>query len=127
MDSFYMNGDLWRVKTVGPYSPKLIDRTRQLKVATTDPVTHCVYISDRLEGDFFSTVLIHELGHCVMISYGLIDYIHDHVEPQYWIDVEEFICNFLADYGLMVFRIAYELYGDDAIRIIPLELAKYVA
>lgn len=127
MDSFYMNGILWRVKIVNPYDPRLVDRTSELKVATTDPVAKCVYLSGLLDGDFFNTVLIHELAHCAMISFGLIEYIHIHVEPEYWIDVEEFMCNFIADYGLTIFRTAYDLFGDDAIRIVPGEIEKYVA
>lgn len=127
MDSFYMNGYQWHVKIVNPYSPKLVDRTGNLTVATTDPVSFCVYLSNELKGDFFNTVLIHELGHCAMISFDLIEYIHSHVAPEYWIDVEEFMCNFIADYGLKIFRTAYELFGDDALKVVPIEIEKYVA
>ena len=127
MNSFYMNGYLWHVKIVDPYSPKLVDRTGELKVATTDPIDLCVYLSNRLDGDFFNTVLIHELGHCAMVSFDLIDYIHSHVAPEYWIDVEEFMCNFIADYGLKIFRTAYKLFGDDALRIVPAQIERYIA
>ena len=127
MDSFYMNGYLWHVKIVSPYSSKLVDRTGILRVATTDPVSMNVYLSKQLEGDLFNTVLIHELGHCAMVSFGLIDYIHSYVEPEYWIVVEEFICNFIADYGLQIFRTAYSLFGDDALRVVPVEIERYIA
>lgn len=122
-----MNGYLWHVKIVDPYYPKLVDRTGKLCVATTDPNQMCVYLSNQLTGHFFSTVLIHELGHCAMISFNLIDYIHRHVSPENWIAVEEFMCNFIADYGLRIFQTAYQLFGDDAIRIVPREIEKYVA
>lgn len=127
MKDFYMNGYLWSVKIVNSHSPKLVDRTGKLTVATTDPNDFCVYLSDRLGGGFFNTVLIHELGHCAMISFNLIEYIHAHVDPEYWIDVEEFMCNFIADYGLKIFRTAYNLFGDDALRIVPIEIEKYIA
>lgn len=127
MKDFYMNGYLWNVKIVSPYSPKLVDRTGKNKVATTDPNDLCVYLSDRLEGDFFNTVLIHELGHCAMISFDLINYIRSRVSPEYWIDMEEFMCNFIADYGLKIFQIAYELFGDDALKIVPIEIERYIA
>lgn len=127
MDSFYMNGDLWHVKIVNPYSPKLVDRTGELKVATTDPISMTVYLSNRLEGDFFNTVLVHELGHCAMISFNLIDYIRSRVQPEYWIEVEEFMCNFIADYGLKIFRTAYYLFGDEAMKLVPIEIERYVA
>lgn len=122
-----MNGDLWHVKIVDPYDPKLVDRTGELRVATTDPNSLCVHLSRDLKGHFFTTVLIHELGHCAMISFDLIEYIHQNVEPEHWIDVEEFMCNFIADYGLKIFQTAYDLFGDDALRIVPREIEKYIA
>lgn len=127
MDRFYMNGDLWRVKIVSPHNPKLVDRTRNLRVATTDPNDMCVYLSSSLGSDFFFTVLIHELGHCAIFSFDLLDYIHKRVPPEYWVDVEEFICNFIADYGLKIFKTAYQLFGDDALRIVPTEIEKFIA
>lgn len=122
-----MNGDLWRVQIVDPDSPELIERTGQLTVATTDPVNYCVYLSSSLREPFFTTVLIHELGHCTMISFDLIDYIHERVPPEYWVDMEEFMCNFIADYGMKIFQTAYDLFGDDALRIVVNEIEKYVA
>lgn len=122
-----MNGDLWRVKIVDPYSPELVERTGKLTVATTDPVHYCVYLSSSLQEPFFTTVLIHELGHCTMISFDLIDYIHERVPPEYWVDMEEFMCNFIADYGMKIFQTAYDLFGDDALRIVVNEIEKYVA
>lgn len=127
MDSFYMNGDLWHVKIVRPDSPRLVDRTGKLTVATTDPVSMCVYLSNQLYGQFFNTVLVHELGHCAMISFNLIDYIHSHVPQEYWVDMEEFMCNFIADYGLKIFNTAYELFGDDAMRVVPVAIERYIA
>lgn len=101
-----MNGDRWRVLFDSPYSPNLIDRTGKLCVATTDPRTRTVYLSNELAGDFLRTVLIHELGHCAMISYDLLPYIHNAIPPQLWIEAEEWICNFLADYGEEIFDIS---------------------
>ena len=103
---FYMNGYLWHVEMVDPYDFSLVDRTDSLRVATTDPRQGCVFLSDELYGDFLRRVLIHELGHCTIFSYHLIRDIHQMVKPEYWIDVEEWICNFIADYGLQIFEIA---------------------
>lgn len=127
MDYFYMNGILWKVFFVDPDSDLLVDRTGCKCVATTDPVTYCVYVSNVLKGDFLTHVLVHELGHCVMISYDLLDDIHRTVKKDYWIEAEEWICNFIADYGLKIFSIAYSLVGDDAWIFIPNELEKLVA
>lgn len=127
MDSFYMNGYLWHVKMVSPYSSKLVDRTRKRVLATTDPNDLCVYLSEDLKGPLFSTVLIHELGHCAMVSFGLIEQIHRMVKPEYWIEAEEFMCNFIADYGLIIFRSAYRLFGNNALLFIPSEIERMVA
>lgn len=122
-----MNGDLWHVKFVSPYSDKLVDRTKTLRVATTDPNEHCVYLARNLTGDFLNRVLIHELGHVTMISYDLIRDIHRMVYPEYWIEAEEWVCNIIADYGLKIFRAAYEVLGEQAWIYVPYELSRLVA
>lgn len=122
-----MNGYLWNVRFVGPNDPMLVDRTGVLTVATTDPSNLTIYISTILKGDFLMTVFIHELGHCALYSFGLLRKIHEMVYPEYWIDMEEFICNFLADYGLRVFKIAYKTMGYDAWKVIPAEFERYIA
>lgn len=127
MNSFVMNGYLWRLERVRPNSPLLIDRTGELRVATTDPHTRCVYISRDLTGEFMVTVLLHELGHCVMFSYDLLGQIHRAVRPEYWVMAEEWVCNFLADYGRQIFAVAYDVLGDEAWRVIPFELEQLIA
>lgn len=127
MDSFYMNGELWHIKHVSPYNPELVDRTGKTCLATTNPIDHCVYLSNQLSGTLFARVLIHELGHCAIVSYNLIDEIHTMVEPEYWVDAEEFICNFIADYGLQIFDTAYQLFGEDALLYIPAAIEKAIA
>lgn len=125
--NFTMNGILWRVEIVDPDSPMLVDRTRTHTVATTDPSNHTVYLSSELQGPFFIKVLLHELGHCVMVSYGLIEKIRASVYPEQWIEAEEWICNFIADYGFKIFSAAYKIVGEDAWRFLPQELEKFVA
>lgn len=122
-----MNGYLWKVREVSSTSAMLIDRTGETRVATTDPVTRCVYLSDELCGDFKTTVLLHELGHCVMFSYGLLRDIHAVVDPEYWIEAEEWVCNFIADYGREVFQIVYEQFGEEAWECIPYEIERLIS
>lgn len=105
----------------------LVDRTGRLTIATTDPPTKTVYLSNKLYGDYLMTVFIHELGHCALYSFGFLDRIQRWVKPQYRIKMEEFICNFLADYGLMIFRTAYSTLGYNAWKIIPGEFEKIAA
>lgn len=122
-----MNGILWKVKTVNPMSSDLIDRTGARTVATTDPATKTVYLADNLSGDFLDRVFIHEMGHCAMFSFGLLDDIHSMTYPEHWIDMEEFICNFIADYGYYIYDAANKILGYNAIRAIPYYIERLVA
>lgn len=122
-----MNGDIWHVQFVDPASPKLVDRTRTYRLATTDGDSGYIYLSNTLSGDMLNRVLIHELGHCAMFSFGLLDDIHRMVNPKHWIEMEEWVCNFIADYGYMIFSLAYVVLGDDAWICIPTELERLIA
>ena len=127
IDEFYMNGLLWSIRFVNPNSDILIDRTLSKTVAVTDPDTMTIYLSNKLRGEFLNRVLIHELSHCVMYSYRLIDSIHRMCKRKYWIDMEEFCANLLANYGNQVFGLTYSILGDEAIHIVPYELERLVA
>lgn len=127
MDSFLMNGYLWRIKYVSPESFDLIDRTGKKRLATTDPRTRYIYLSNELQGDILNRVLLHELSHAVMFSYGLLDRLHFYVRPEYWIEAEEWVCNFIADYGYLIFRIASDILGEEAWMFIPHELERLIA
>lgn len=86
-----------------------------------------IFMSRSLSGALLIKVLIHELGHCALVSYGLLDDIHKVVKPEYWILAEEWVCNFIADYGAKIFSIAYSILGNDAWMFIPYELDKVIA
>lgn len=127
MNYFFLNGQRWNVWFVPSDSYVLTDRTGLYTVATTDPTTHNVYMSDELKGDFLIRVFLHELGHCCMISFNLIGDIHRMIKPQYWIEAEEWLCNFIADYGRIIFSTVYSVLGYDAIEIVPYELEQWIA
>lgn len=122
-----MGGYVWHVMTVHKNSEYLIDRTGTLTVATTDPVTRTVYLSEALSGEFKHHVIIHELGHCALFSYGLLDDIHHMTKPEYWVEIEELICNIIADYGYRIFEISRSLMGDYALRVVPQYIDSMIA
>ena len=93
---------------------RLVERSGRRTVATTDPKTGCIYLSNELRGKFLTKVLLHELGHCVIFSFNLLDDIHRMVLPKYWFEAEEWVCNFIADYGESIFGVAYSILGEDA-------------
>ena len=123
-----MGNDEWRVCFVDPYDPMLVDRTGTLTVATTDPSTLTVYLSDDLEGAFLNRVLVHELGHCALFSFHLLGDIHRMVYPSHWVEAEEWVCNFIADYGMRIYEAASVILGDNSLLdVVPYEIERLVA
>ena len=127
MDSFTLNGYFWNVRFVDPNDPFLIDRTGTLTLGTTDPMTRTVYISDELRGGMLLRVLLHELGHCALFSFNMLDSLHRMTYPDYWEEMEEWVCNFIADFGLAIFSAAYSVLGVKAIDIVPEEIERLIA
>lgn len=114
-----MNGDRWHIKVVAHNNPLLVDRTGNARVAVTDPGAYAIYISAKLPRSLLPRVLIHELGHCAIVSFGLAYDIHKMVRQEFWIEAEEWVCNFIADYGFQIFTILHEYLGDEAWRQLP--------
>ena len=127
MKKFIMNGYLWKVENVPLNSPLLVDRTGANTVATTDPTTLTVYLDSSLYGSFKTKVVLHELSHAVMFSYGYISMIHSMCYTQYWIPMEEFICNLIANNAKEIFDRAYEIVGDDAIHLVPYYMDRMIS
>lgn len=127
IDSFFMNGMLWSIRFVNPNSDILIDRTLSKTVAVTDPDTMTIYLSNKLCGGFLTRVVLHELSHAMMVSYGYLDIIHKYCKKRYWIEMEELIANLIADRAYEIFQRAYDVVGDEAIRFVPYGLERSVA
>ena len=127
IDSFFLNGMLWRIRFVNPNSDILIDRTLSKTVAVTDPDTMTIYLSNKLRGEFLTRVVLHELSHAMMYSYHYLDEIHRYCKKRYWIDMEELIANLIADRAHEIFERAYEIVGDEAIRFVPYALERVAA
>lgn len=86
-----------------------------------------IYMSDALRGGMFDRVLIHEMAHCVIWSYGLFDEIRAFTRQDMQIEAEEWVCNFLADYGLEIYRDFKKVMGRDAIISVPIAMERLVA
>ena len=119
IDEFYMNGLRWNVRWTNSADPILVDRTGSLTVAVTDPDTMTIYLSNQLRGDLLTTVVLHELSHAMMISYGYLEQIHRYCKKRYWIDMEELIANLIAQQAEEIFERAYDIVGDEAIQFVP--------
>ena len=124
---FYMNGLRWRVRFTYPTDPVLVDRTGNLTIGVTDSATMTIYLSNKLRGEFLTRVVLHELSHAMMISYGYLEQIHRYCKKRHWVDMEELIANLIAQQAKEIFERAYDIVGDEAIRFVPYALERVAA
>ena len=73
---FYINGDWWKIVFVNPWDKHLVDRTGEITLATSDYSEKIVFISESLNKELLTHVFLHELGHCIMFSCGLLFELH---------------------------------------------------
>lgn len=74
----------------GGYTVGMCDRTLQT-----------IYVSSALQGEFLRKVLIHEVCHSAMMSYGII----------MSIEQEELFCDLISTYGDEIFEIADRVFA----------------
>lgn len=110
MHEFVMNGYVWNILYVPTDSKELINDKGQYTLACTDPETRLIFINKELTGDMYVRVLLHELAHCALFSFDLVNDIHAYVKPEYWEQAEEWVCNFLANYGPIIYEIESKLF-----------------
>jgi len=104
---------VWKIKMVSWNDDRLIDRTGERTLGVTDVLRHTVYLDETLSGQLFEKVFLHELGHCIMASYGYLNDLHRIVPAEYWFEAEERLCNFLANHSMEVVRILKRLHYEE--------------
>lgn len=104
----------WDIKMVPSYDDRLIDRTGTRTLGTTDIRYRTVYLDETLRGELLRKVFLHEIGHCIMVSYGYLKYLHKVVKEEYWEDAEERLCNFLANHSLEALQL-YEKFNNEGV------------
>lgn len=124
---FEINGNEWFVKWVSPENPILIDRTGSWTLGVTDPSQNTVFLSDELSGNLLLRVLLHEMTHVTLWEYRILDSIKLYSKPEYSIEMEELICNVVADYAQHIFFDTYRLLGGKAIFYMPGIIERLVA
>lgn len=86
---FEINGILWRIFFCDPRDAVLYTGRTGFTLGVTDRELHMVFLSSELYGEKLRDVLMHEICHCFVYSYGIeID-----------VDDEECMCQFLEHYG----------------------------
>jgi hypothetical protein len=99
--NFELNSIQWQIVWVDNKNSLLSRTDGSMSVGVTDMNTHCIYLAKSLHGAFLRKVIIHELCHCVCMSYNIY-------MP---IEQEEMLCDFVATYGDQVFDIVDILTG----------------
>ena len=95
---FNINNQRWTIQYVNWNDIMLYDRTNTRTYATTNPLTHTVYVSNAISGDFLREVLLHEITHCILISYNMTNTIYTISKPEYRHYAEEWCCNLIAEH-----------------------------
>ena len=86
---YKINGITWYMIRVRSDSHMLMRSDGSITVGMCDRETQTIYVSDALHGRFLRKVLLHEICHSAMFSYGI----------DMSVDQEELFCDLLSTYG----------------------------
>lgn len=106
-----VNGELWKVETVSPDNPLLIDRTGDYKLATTDPLTRSIRISSDVTPPLLDKVLLHEIAHAITVSHGLLAPLRNSIPDNMWIHVEEWSASLMERHAIEAAILASQALG----------------
>ena len=100
--NFELNGIQWKIVWVDNKSSLLSRTDGSMSVGVTDMNTHCIYLAKSLHGAFLRKVIIHELCHCVCMSYNIY-------MP---IEQEEYLADWISLYGTDLIYLLDELMAN---------------
>lgn len=102
MAPLVIGGRTWRVVRVPPGDPLLVDRTGRHTIATTDPVSRTIRISESVIPPMLDMVYLHEAAHAMMEEAGVTDLLSAMHDPQQAVAVEELLAWFLEAHAIEV-------------------------
>lgn len=106
-----INGQTWRVVRVPAGDPRLTDRTGTERLATTDPRSMTVAISEELTPPMLDKVLLHEVAHAVTVSWALLPRLHDEAMRNDLMGLEEWAAQLVENHSMEAIRAASESLG----------------
>jgi hypothetical protein len=106
-----INGDVWRVVRVPAGDPSLIDRTGTRRLATTDPRTKTISVSQDVQPPLLDRVTLHEVAHAVTFSWGLLPRMRREVLRGDIIGAEEWAAQLVENHSVEALRLASEALG----------------
>lgn len=85
-----------------PFDPVLVDRTGELRIATTDPESMTINIANNVQPPLLDMVMLHEMTHAVTVSHGLLRLLRQKVPENLWVLVEEWSAELVEKHGMEV-------------------------
>ena len=104
MRPLVIGGHVWGVDRVSPGNPFLMDRTGTRRIATTDPVSKVIRISDAVMPPLYDKVLLHEAAHAAMVESGLTDLLTAATEDRGQVFMEELLAWFMEEHGIKIIQ-----------------------
>jgi hypothetical protein len=111
MRPFVTNGELWRVVRVPAGDPRLIDRTGEPRLATTDPRSRTISISETVQPPLLDRVLLHEIAHAITMSWGLLPRMRSEATRGDMTGLEEWSAQLFENHAIEAIEAAREVLG----------------
>lgn len=111
MGPLVVNGQLWRVVRVPVGDPRLVDRTGEPKLATTDATARAVHLSEGIPAPLLDQVAMHEAAHVVASAHGMLPALRAVTPAASWVPVEEWSAKVMELHGLEAADVASRMLG----------------
>lgn len=102
MRPLVIRGQVWGVVRVSPGDLLLVDRTGVPRLATADPVTKTIRMSEAIPPTMFDQVLVHETAHAMMEESGLSDMLAATTDDRRQVMAEELLAWFLETHAIEI-------------------------
>lgn len=99
-----VNGIRWRVLFTD--NPNDLELNGTIRLGITDRNTHTIYIHNSLQGEMLKRVLLHELTHAWLFSYGY----------DLSIEIEEMLCGFVDTFLFDLSDALDDLLGEKGLK-----------
>ena len=111
MRALTINGEPWRVIRVPVGDPRLIDRTGEARLATTNPKDKTICIRDDIMPPLLDKVVLHEVAHAITVSWDMLGPLRSLVPREASVYVEEWAAKLVEDHSIEAIDAASEILG----------------
>lgn len=114
MRSFVTNGETWRVVRVPAGDPRLIDRTGEPRLATTNPRNRLISVQVGIEPPLLDKVILHEIAHAITMSWKLLPRMRSEAMRGDMTGLEEWAAQLVENHAIEAIQAAREVLGRPA-------------